>query len=237
MIKVIAAMLALVAASGPSTQPSVQRESFHKSITKRVGYEYVVRFPNASSAKGKLPLIIFLHGSGECGDDLSKVENNALLKSAPANDPSFPFIVIAPQLPSQKDWWSVESLDALLDHVLEKYPVDRDRVYLTGISLGAYGVWDWACHRPGAFAAIAPIAGEGNDDWASELKHLPVWAFHGAKDKAVSLAEEKRMVDAVNRAGGVAKLTIYPDAGHNAWREAYNDPELYRWFLAHARSD
>src|SRR6266480_4802847 len=99
MIKVIAAILALVAASGPSTQPLVQRESFHKPITKRIGYNYVIRVPNDSPAHGKLPLIIFLHGSGECGDDLSKVENNALLKSAPASDPSFPFIVVAPQLP------------------------------------------------------------------------------------------------------------------------------------------
>src|SRR5439155_1465792 len=83
--------------------------------------------------------------------------------------------------------------DALLDHMLATYDVDPDRVYLTGLSLGAYGVWDWSVHRPHAFAAIAPIAGEGNDDWAGELKDVPVWAFHGGKDQAVSLAEEQRM--------------------------------------------
>src|SRR2546423_3998994 len=236
MIKIIAAAVALVVATtAPTTQSVVQRERFARTITKQVGYNYVVRVPRDSSAKGKLPLIIFLHGSGECGDDLSKVENNALLKSAPANDPSFPFMVVAPQLPTQKEWWSPESLDALLDHVLDQYPVDPDRVYLTGISLGGYGVWDWSCHRPDGFAAIAPIAGEGNDDWAGELRHVPVWAFHGAKDKAVSPAEEERMVDAVNREGGEAKLSVYPDAGHNAWTRAYNDPELYRWVLAHPR--
>jgi len=92
-------------------------------------------------------------------------------------------------------------------------------------------------HRPQAFAAIAPIAGEGNDDWAGELKRVPVWAFHGAKDQAVSLAEEQRMVNAVNKKGGSAKLTIYPDAGHNAWDRAYNDPALFDWFLSHLRSD
>src|SRR5439155_24562617 len=100
------------------------------------------------TASGKQPLIIFLHGSGECGKDLSKVQYNALLASTPASNPDFTFIVIAPQMPEYRGWWDVESLDAMLDHVLDTYPVDRDRVYLTGSSLGAYGVWDWACHRP-----------------------------------------------------------------------------------------
>ena len=136
---------------------------------------------------------------------------------------------------SYDGWWSVESLDALLDHVLASYDVDPDRVYPTGISLGAYGVWDWSCHRPQAFAAVAPIAGEGNDDWADQLRDVPVWAFHGALDKAVNPAEEQRMVNAVIKAGGNAKLTIYPDLGHNAWDRAYSDPALFQWFLSHRR--
>ena len=223
-------------AGEPATRPAQRRGSFHKTISKSIGYEFLVQLPRDYGATDgkKFPLIIVLHGSGECGNDLSKVANQGLPKIA-AQRGDFPFILVAPQLPSFKEWWSVESLDALLDHMLATYDVDPDRVYLTGLSLGAYGVWDWSVHRPHAFAAIAPIAGEGNDDWAGELKDVPVWAFHGGKDQAVSLAEEQRMVNAVNKHGGNAKLTIYPDAGHNAWDRAYNDPALFDWLLAHRR--
>ncbi len=232
------AVLAVTTTTGtsPTTQAEIRQDHYHKTITKQIGYDFIVRMPPAGMKDGeKLPLIIYLHGSGEVGTDLSTMSRNPVLKAAPANETSFPFIVVAPQMPAYDGWWSVESLDAMLDHILAEYPVDPDRIYLTGASLGGYGVWDWACHRPGAFAAIAPIAGEGNDDWAEKLKHVPVWAFHGAKDKAVNPAEEERMVNAVNRAGGSAKLTMYPEAGHNAWSRAYNDPELYQWFLAHPR--
>jgi predicted peptidase len=219
----------------PDSGPAREHASFHKNVTKSIGYDFVVQKPSGYGAEGmKFPLIVFLHGSGECGHDLSKLEKHSLLKIASQQD-DFPFVIVAPQMPAYDGWWSVESLDALLDHVLATYAVDPDRVYLTGLSLGAYGVWDWACHRPKAFAAIVPIAGEGNDDWADKLKDVPVWAFHGAKDQAVSAAEEQRIVDAVNKRGGSAKLTLYPDLGHNAWDRAYSDPALFEWLLAHSR--
>jgi predicted peptidase len=234
---VLAFGIICVAASTKGAGINSVREhaSFHKAISKLIGYDFVVQKPHDYEAEGKkFPLIIFLHGSGECGRDLSKIEKHSLLKIT-SQQKDFPFMIIAPQMPAYDGWWSVESLDALLDHVLATYKIDSNRVYLTGISLGAYGVWDWACHRPQAFAAIVPIAGEGNDDWAGKLKNIPVWAFHGAKDKAVSPAEEQRMVDAVNKAGGNAKLTLYPDLGHNAWDRAYSDPALFKWLLEHAR--
>jgi predicted peptidase len=216
--------------------PGQHRAAFHQTITKSIGYDYVVHLPpDYGERRKRFPLIVFLHGSGECGRSLAKVEKTPVLKYARAHADEFPFIVIAPQSPSDKDWWQVESLDALLDHALASYAIDVDRVYLTGFSMGGYGTWDWACHRPRAFAAIAPIAGQGNDDWAGDLKNVPVWAFHGAKDKAVSPTEEKRMVDAVNRAGGNAKLTLYPDAGHDAWSRTYADPSFFAWLLEQKR--
>ena len=210
------------------------RASFHTTITKTIGYDYLILRPR-SGGDTKLPLIIFLHGSGDCGKGLDQLANHALPKIARDRKDDFPFVLIAPQMPAYDGWWSVESLDALLDHVLATEPIDPDRVYLTGISLGAYGVWDWACHRPQAFAAIAPMGGEGNDDWAPQLRDVPVWAFHGAKDKAVNPVEEERMVNAVIKAGGNAKLTMYPDLGHNVWDRAYSDPALFHWFLSHRR--
>ena len=216
-------------------QPTTRPAHFEKTITKTLSYDYLVWQPRDYGKGKKVPLLIMLHGSGSCGHDLSKLRDTQVLKYA-ATHPDFPFMVVLPQSPSEKDWWSLETLDAWLDDVMSKYDVDPDRVYLTGISMGAYGVWDWACHRPDRFAAIAPLAGEGNDDLAAELKHVPVWAFHGARDTAVSPAEEVRMVDAVNRTGGSAKLTMYPDLGHNIGTRTYSSPELYAWLLEHRRS-
>jgi predicted peptidase len=236
LITITLSLAAATRGAAPASQPTLRAETFHRTITKSIGYDYLLQLPRdyADNAPKKFPLIIFLHGSGECGHDLSKVARVGLPKYA-ATQPSFPFIVVSPQSPSEKDWWQVESLDALLDHVLTTYRVDPDHVYLTGLSMGAYGVWDWACHRPQAFAAIAPLAGEGNDDFAADLKNVPVWAFHGAKDKAVSPAEEERMVNAVNKAGGDAKLTVYPDRGHDVWDVVYPGRELFEWFLTQKR--
>jgi predicted peptidase len=221
--------------AAPTTRPAptTQVASFRKTITKTLDLDYLVFLP-ASYHQGKSPLLIFLHGSGACGHDVRALSGIGPIVFANAH-PDFPFVIIAPQSHSEKEWWQVESLDALLAEVLAKYDVDPDRVYLTGASMGGYGVWDWASHSPQRFAAIAPLCGEGNDDLAEELKHVPVWAFHGAKDLAVSPAEEERMVKAVNLKGGCAKLTMYPDLGHNVWTRTYQLPELYEFFLQHTR--
>jgi len=223
-------------AAPAATQPVVRGERFRRVITKTLELPYLVRLPAGYGREGgRRPLLIFLHGSGQCGTDLKKLEHTAPSRFADEHPDEFPFILVAPQAKSEKDWWSLELLDPMLDEVLAKYEVDPDRVYLSGVSMGAYGVWDWAVHRPRAFAAIAPVSGEGNDDLAGELRHVPVWAFHGALDRAVSPAEEERMVNAVLKAGGEAKLTMYPDVGHNAGSRAYADPELYRWLLSQRR--
>jgi predicted peptidase len=151
----------------------------------------------------------------------------------------WPFVLVSPQSPSELDWWDVDSLDAVLDDVLAKYEVDADRVYLTGLSMGGYAVWDWALHRPERFAAIVPISGEPNTDLADIIAkaRLPVWAFHGSKDKEVWPHEDQKMVNLIQKAGGDARLTLYEDAGLDAWTRTYANPELYRWMLSHRRSE
>ena len=230
LILLIPLFLPALCMSQPTTQPA----HFEKTVTKTLSYDYLVLKPRDYDKNQKVPLLIFLHGSGSCGHDLSKLNNNPIFQYAQAKS-DFPFLVLVPQSPSEKDWWQLESLDAWFDDVMTRFHVDPDRVYLTGVSMGAYGVWDWACHRPQAFAAIVPVAGEGNDDLAGELKHVPVWAFHGSQDTAVSPVEEKRMVDAVNRAGGSARLTLYPDLGHGGWSRTYSNPDLYTWLLRQRR--
>jgi predicted peptidase len=130
-------------------------------------------------------------------------------------------------------------LKILLDQIQAKYSVDPLRVYLTGLSLGGFGTWEFALREPQRFAAIAPIAGGykyGSQEIPENicaLKDVPVWAFHGAQDSAVRPAQSADLVRALKACGGNARLTLYPNAGHaDSWEQAYADPELYRWLLA-----
>src|SRR4051812_14107014 len=208
----------------PTTRPTTQPGGVHRSISKTVGYDYLVNFPAgyAGAERRKHPLIVFLHGSGDCGHDPGKLAGQGPARVVDRM-PEWPFVLVSPQSPSELDWWDVDSLNAVLDDVLAKYDVDPDRVYLTGLSMGGYAVWDWALHRPERFAAIVPISGEPNTDLADIIAQskLPVWAFHGAKDKEVWPHEDQKMVDLIQRAGGDARLTMYEDAGHDAWTRTY----------------
>jgi predicted peptidase len=123
----------------------------------------------------------------------------------------------------------------LLDEVLKQYRVDSRRVYLTGESMGGYGTWALAAAHPERFAAIAPICGGGEPASADRLKGVPTWAFHGADDKVVPPEESRKMVAAIQHAGGDARLTIYPGVGHDSWTTTYRDQRLYGWLSAHRR--
>ncbi len=129
----------------------------------------------------------------------------------------------------------MEVLTGLLDEIDEKYAVDSERIYLTGLSMGGYGTWSLACTYPDRFAAIAPVCGGGMPYIARNLKNVPIWAFHGAIDKVVPLKRSEEMVKAVKAAGGNAKLTVYPYADHDSWTVTYDNPKLYDWFLEHRR--
>jgi predicted peptidase len=142
--------------------------------------------------------------------------------------------VASPQAP-ENGGWDVATLDALLDELLRHLPVDPDRVYLTGLSMGGHGTWAWAIEKPRRFAAIAPVSGIGDEDRVCVLRDLPVWAFHGERDDVVSLKEEQAAVDALRACGGNVRFTVYPGVGHDAWTATYADPELYRWLLGQRR--
>jgi predicted peptidase len=213
-------------------------KTMERQITKTVSCNYLLYLPKGYGEQDqKWPLMLFLHGSGERGDDLDLVKRHGPPKLV-AEGKDFPFIIVSPQCPLGQ-WWpeKIDTLVALLDDVQSAYAVDPNRVYLTGLSIGGYGTWALACEHPDRFAAIAPICGGGEPFLADRLRDVPVWAFHGAKDPVVPVIESEVMVEAVRRAGGQAKLTIYPDAGHDAWTAAYNDPELYVWLLSHRRAE
>ncbi|MDZ4781376.1 MAG: prolyl oligopeptidase family serine peptidase [Planctomycetia bacterium] len=192
-----------------------------------VKYQLFLPKDYADSDK-KFPLMLFLHGAGESGNDLEIVKKHGPPKLVDGK-PDFPFIVVSPQCAVRP--WRVDQLNALLDDIIAKYRVDTDRVYLTGLSMGGYGTWALAAEHPERFAAIVPICGGGNPATASKLKDIPIWVFHGAKDDAVPLSRSEEMVAALKAAGSEPKFTIYPDAGHDSWTETYNNEDLYKWLL------
>jgi predicted peptidase len=213
-----------------------QARKFEKEITKTVSCDYLLFLPEDHGKKRqRLPLMMFLHGAGERGNDLKKVKVHGPPKIVEKRK-DFPFILVCPQCP-EGDWWT-EKLDvliSLLDDITARYKVDEKRVYLTGLSMGGYGTWALAAAYPERFAAIAPVCGGGSRIMSLRLKDVPIWVFHGAKDKVVPMEESEEMVRAIRKRGGDVKFTIYPDAGHDCWTETYDNPELYDWFLEHSK--
>jgi predicted peptidase len=217
-------------------KPAQTSNHLDREIKVRAKIAYLLFLPEGyEKSTDKYPLMLFLHGAGESGSDIAKVKVHGPPKIVETKK-DFPFIVVSPQSPGRG--WDVNVLNALLDEIVEKYRVDKDRVYLTGLSMGGYGTWALATAFPGRFAAIAPICGGGNPVEAVKLKDVPIWAFHGAKDNVVPLERSKEMVEAVERNGNKeVKLTVYPEATHDSWTETYNNQELYAWLLKHKLSD
>ncbi len=210
-------------------------QTFQGKITKTVSAQYLIYLPKPyAEDKGvKWPLLLFLHGAGERGSDVNKVKAHGPPRLINEGK-EFPFIVVSPQVP-EGQWWDPEILNGLLNSVTKKYRVDKDRVYVTGLSMGGFGTWALAMAYPHRFAAIAPIAAGGDPTHIAEIRHLPTWVFHGAKDAIVSIDQDQKMVDALKAAGGDVRFTVYPEAGHDSWTETYNNPELYTWLLSHRR--
>jgi predicted peptidase len=213
-----------------------KKQKFDKTICKTLKLNYLLEFPSDYKNDGrKWPLLIFLHGSGERGSDLELVKKHGPAKQIEEGN-SLPFIVASPQCPSRL-WWTdeIETLDAWLGELLITYPIDSNRVYLTGLSMGGFGAWMWPMQFPERFAAIAPVCGGGEVFLIDRIKDIPVWAFHGARDNVVPPDRTIQLVDALKKAGGNVQFTLYPEAGHDSWTETYDNPALYAWFLKQAR--
>jgi len=215
-------------------------QSLETEIRIPVRMDYLLYLPDEYAESNRdWPLILFLHGAGERGNDLEKVKIHGPPKLIAGQNKEFPFVIASPQCP-QGDWWSsdvqIASLDALLSELISQHRIDRDRVYVTGLSMGGFGTWRLAVEYPERFAAIAPICGKGDPKRAGRIGQLPIWVFHGAKDEAVPIKHSEEMVAALKKSGSDVKFTVYPDAGHDSWTTTYNNPELYEWFLKHRRS-
>jgi len=202
-------------------------------LTIKVPLQYLLALPEGYDSQEEWPLLLFLHGAGERGDDLNKVTIHGPPKQIKLGQ-KLPFIVVSPQCPSDQRWDAI-ALDALVDDIAKTHKVDTDRMYVTGLSMGGFGTWALAGRSPHKYAAIAPICGGAETWWSKEIKHLPCWVFHGAKDYTVPLRRSEEMVEALKKQGSEPKFTVYPDAGHDSWTASYDNPELYEWMLKQKR--
>jgi predicted esterase len=196
---------------------------------------YLLSLPegyNVDTAKN-WPLMIFLHGSGERGNDLTKVKAHGPPKLVEQGK-RFPFILVSPQA-TVDGGWDANILYKMLLHIKQTQRVDENKIYLTGLSMGGYGTWELAMAHPEEFAAIAPVCGGGDSSKAWRLQHVAVWNFHGAKDDVVVPEQSENMVKAARRHNSSVRYTLYPEANHNSWDLTYSNDSLYSWLLAQSK--
>ena len=199
-----------------------------------VEHKYIVFIPLDYKADKVYPVILFLHGAGETKGGAKQPVQVGIGPAIKKREKTFPFITIIPQ--AEKPGWEANTDNAkralaMLDSVCTDFKTDKDRIYLTGLSMGGYGTWSLAAAHPDKWAAIAPVCGRGNVKDAEMIKNIPCWCFHGADDKAVKVDYSREMIEAIKKAGGQPKYTEYPGVGHNSWDKAYGTNELYEWLL------
>jgi len=197
------------------------------------GLRYLLHLPAAYADRPAWPLILFLHGAGERGDDPALVAREGLPRILETL-PDFPFAVVSPQ-ETRAQRWTPDGLAALVEDVAGKYRVDPGRVYVTGLSSGATAALELAIRHPERIAAVAPVAFTAIPADLCRMKEVPAWVFHNAGDERVPSGRAKRLAAELESCGAEVKLTIFPAEGHDAWTEAYRTNDLYEWLLRHRR--
>lgn len=243
---------ALSACSAPAVEPEAR---VHKDATGKT-LPYRLLKPADPEAGKKYPLVLFLHGAGERGTDNTKQlvwfwsdkKPSVLTRKEVADAKAF---AVIPQCPDGKRWVEVpwekgsyqspeiseplEQTLSLVEVLAKELPIDPDRIYVVGMSMGGYGAFDCVQRRPDLFAAAVSVCGAGDLSRAKAIAHVPVWAFHGDKDTAVPVAGSREMIDALKKAGGSPRYTEYPGVGHNSWSPAFEEKEFWTWLLAQKR--
>jgi predicted peptidase len=214
-----------------------QKVQYYLHGSTRVGYLLHVPSSNPDETRRRMPVILFLHGAGERGDDPTRLTLYGLTKVLETNT-TLPFIVVSPQCPEDQ-WWVADppTTMGLLDHVIAHHFGDDRRVYLTGASMGGYGAWMLGALHSERFAAVVPVCGVAlvNPSDVCDLKNTPVWALHGTGDDTVPHEQTERMVEVLRTCGGEPQVTYVEGAGHELGTTAYEDPALFAWLLQHTK--
>jgi predicted peptidase len=201
-------------------------------------WKYTLLVPAEYNSDRTYPLLVYLHGFGARGVDGNKPTTDGPGPFIQEREETFDMLALFPQ--SETGHWEADTTDGqrvmnILEEVTRDYAVDRQRIYLTGTSMGGFGVWNLAARYPRHWAAIVPICGGGDPVSAAVIKHLPCWCFHSACDNVIDVAQSRRMIEALRAAGANPRYTEYSDVGHSCWGQAYATPELWEW-LRHQKS-
>jgi predicted peptidase len=247
---------ALILVTALSSWGRVQTGFLDRAVSvSGIDYRYQVFVPADFNKKKSWPVVLFLHGSGERGEDGLIQTDVGIAHAIRLKNSRFPFIVVMPQCRENKIWGNPDMQTqalAALDASIKEFHGDRNRVYLTGLSMGGYGTWEIAAGHPGRFAALIPICSgvrplkdmpelfvgvdpRATDPYAEIARRVagtPIWMFHGDADQSVPVTEARQMAEALTAANAKFKYTEYPGVGHNSWDNAYAEPELFPWMLA-----
>jgi predicted peptidase len=245
--------LCLVAVCGTAlSQEQYEGRVFAPKEGQQLKYRLLMPKDYSPEGTQTYPLVLFLHGAGERGDDnMKQLIHGTKEFVKEENRQKYPCFVVVPQCPNDKRWvevdWTLDSHQQpeesisleltreLLANLQKMFRIDSKRLYVTGLSMGGFGTWDLVTRTPDVFAAAVPICAGADESLASRLTKLPIWAFHGEKDTVVKVERSRRMVDAIKKAGGSPRYTEYPGVGHNSWAQAYADPEFMTWLFAQKR--
>lgn len=253
-IKTLLVLIIISTVMKAQTEPNITNQFEKKSFTHEtttINYRFFI--PRNLTAQEKYPLVLTLHGSGERGSDNEKqiaVHGLAATWADSAAQVKHPCFVVSPQCPENNRWvdaqWKnstvnqdtvpisneLETVIKLIDKIVEEYPIDTDRIYITGLSMGGFGTWDLITRFPNKFAAAIPMSGAGDPSKADLIKHMPVWVFHGEVDTAVPVEGSRKMVEALRKVGGDVIYTELPNMGHVIWKENYENPLLIDWLFS-----
>jgi predicted peptidase len=221
---------------------------------------YRILFPENYDRKKKYPLVIFLHGAGERGDDNEKqLTHGASLFLKPDVRKNYPAIVVFPQCPSESYWssvqinrtslplslafdysqpatWPLTSVAALISQLTKKESVAKSRIYIAGLSMGGMGTFEAVYRYPEVFAAAIPICGGGDTArYDNRVKKIPFWVFHGDKDAVVEVRHSRAMVNRLKNLKATVNYTEYPGVNHNSWDSAFAEPQFFPWMFSHKR--
>ncbi|MGC4129192.1 MAG: prolyl oligopeptidase family serine peptidase [Bergeyella sp.] len=206
------------------------KAEFSKEVKEIKKSGYILDYPE--NAKGKVPLIVFLHGSGERGTDLDKVKINGIFKYK--NLIKEPVAILAPQCP-ENQWWDTDAIYHLIKEIQSKYKIDESRIYLTGLSMGGWGTLMLAMEHPEMFAAVAAVCAPTDRVMQANIhryKDLNIKIYHGGMDDVVRPDNAFNFYQALHRVNKEAELIIFPNDNHNSWDSTYSNPVLYEWMLS-----
>jgi predicted peptidase len=193
------------------------------------------------------PVVLWLHGAGGAGSDnrlqiLADQTLGTRTWTKPQNQAKHPAFVLVPQSSTN---WVTNGMDRLspemslvlsiLDTVRTEFNIDPRRMYVAGQSDGGIGTWNIILQRPNLFAAAVPVCGSGDPSKVAVIANMPIWAFHGERDKVISVGESRKMISALKRAGGHPRYSEYSNAGHDVWLRAFTEPDLVDWLFAQHR--